>query len=163
MRGRDSDITENYDWESIVARLSVVPDMKPEPASCNAGSINFVLAGLVPQLTGDAPAWEKKYLTGTYDNVFANIYQGLDTYIHTIQESGTIPEFEIYDAGMINNIAYFKRQGILKCPIFCNSLWAFRADCPHRWTIWYSCAIPQKSSWTSLTVPARRPEDINSP
>ncbi len=59
MRGRDNDITESYDWESIVARLSVVPDMKPEPASCNAGSMNFVLAGLVPQLTGDAPAWEK--------------------------------------------------------------------------------------------------------
>lgn len=56
MRGRDSDIMENYDWESIVARLSVIPDMKPELASCNAGSMNFVLAGFVPQLTDNAPA-----------------------------------------------------------------------------------------------------------
>lgn len=83
-----------------------------------ADSMNFVLAGLVPQSKDDAPAWEKKHLTGTYDNVFATIYQGLDTHIHTTQESGTIPEFEIYDAGMINNIAYFKKQRILKCPIY---------------------------------------------
>ncbi|WP_312280218.1 3-keto-5-aminohexanoate cleavage protein [Oscillibacter sp.] len=115
---------------TVQERLSVVPNMKPELASCNAGSMNFVLAGLVPQLTDDAPAWEKKYLAGTYDNVFANTYQGLDTYIHTMQENGTIPEFEVYDAGMINNIAYFKKQGILKCPIYLQFVMGIQGGLP---------------------------------
>lgn len=103
---------------TVEERLSVVPTLKPELASCNAGSMNFVLAGLVPQLSPDGPAWERKYLGGTYDNVFSNTYLGLETYIKTMAENGTIPEFEVYDASMINNIAYFRRKGILTCPIY---------------------------------------------
>lgn len=103
---------------TVEERLSVVPDMKPELASCNAGSMNFVLSGLVPQLEPDAPAWEKKYLGGTYSNTFSNTYQALETYIRTMQENGTIPEFEIYEAGMINNIAYFRDKGVLTCPVY---------------------------------------------
>ena len=103
---------------TVEERLSVVPALKPELASCNAGSMNFVLSGLVPQLSPDGPAWERKYLGGTYDNVFSNTYLGLETYIKTMAENGTIPEFEVYDASMINNIAYFRRKGILTCPIY---------------------------------------------
>lgn len=103
---------------SVEERLSVVPELKPELASCNAGSMNFVLAGLVPQLSPDGPAWERKYLGGTYDNVFSNTYLGLETYMKTMEENGTIPEFEVYDAGMINNIAYFRQKGVLTCPIY---------------------------------------------
>lgn len=103
---------------TVEERLSVVPALKPELASCNAGSMNFVLSGLVPQLSPDGPEWERKYLGGTYGNVFSNTYQGLETYIKTMAENGTIPEFEVYDAGMINNIAYFRKKGILTCPIY---------------------------------------------
>lgn len=103
---------------TVAERLSVVPALKPELASCNAGSMNFVLSGLVPQLSPDGPAWERKYLGGTYNNVFSNTYLGLETYIKTMAENGTIPEFEVYDASMINNIAYFRRKGILTCPIY---------------------------------------------
>ncbi len=66
----------------------------------------------------DGPAWERRYLGGTYDNVFSNTYLGLETYIKTMAENGTIPEFEVYDAGMINNIAYFRKKGVLTCPIY---------------------------------------------
>ena len=103
---------------TVEERLSVIPALKPELASCNAGSMNFVLAGLVPQLLPDGPAWERRYLGGTYDNVFSNTYLGLETYIKTMAENGTIPEFEVYDAGMINNIAYFRKKGVLTCPIY---------------------------------------------
>lgn len=103
---------------SVEERLSVIPALKPELASCNAGSMNFVLAGLVPQLPPDTPPWERQYLSGTYDNIFANTYHSMETYIRTMEENGTIPEFEVYDAGMINNIAYFRKKGILTCPIY---------------------------------------------
>lgn len=103
---------------TVEERLSVVPELKPELASCNAGSMNFVLSGLVPQLSPDGPDWERRYLGGTYNNVFSNTYLGLETYIRTMAENGTVPEFEVYDAGMINNIAYFRQKGILTCPIY---------------------------------------------
>lgn len=99
-------------------RLAVVPDMEPELASCNGGSMNFVLAGLVSHLPPDAPSWQRKYLGGTFDNVFSNTYQGMETYIRTMQEHGTVPEFEVYDVGMINNIAYFRDIGLLTSPIY---------------------------------------------
>ena len=69
-------------------------------------------------LKPDDPEWEYKYLGGTYDNVFANTYYGIETYIRTMQENGTVPEFEVYDAGMINNIAYFRNKGILTGPVY---------------------------------------------
>lgn len=103
---------------TVEERLSVVPELKPELASCNAGSMNFVLSGLVPQLSPDGPDWERRYLGGTYNNVFSNTYLGMETYIRTMAENGTVPEFEVYDAGMINNIAYFRQKGILTCPIY---------------------------------------------
>lgn len=98
-------------------RLAVVPRFQPELASCNAGSMNFVLAGLTSQLPPDGPEWARRYLGGTYDNVFSNTYLGMETYIRTMQENGTVPEFEVYDGGMINNIAYFVKKGILTAPI----------------------------------------------
>lgn len=99
-------------------RLSPIPAFKPELASCNAGSMNFVLAGLVPQLHPDGPAWERAYLEGTRNNVFSNTYTGLEQYIRTMQDCGTRPEFEVYDAGMINNIAYFQKSGLLQSPVY---------------------------------------------
>lgn len=98
-------------------RLSVVPALEPELASCNAGSMNFVLAGLADKLPPGGHGWERTYLEGTLDNVFANTYRGMETYIRTMERCGTVPEFEVYDAGMINNIAYFKERGILTAPV----------------------------------------------
>ena len=103
---------------TVKERLSAVPALKPELASCNAGSMNFVLADLVSHLKPEDPEWEYQYLGGTYDNVFANTYCGIETYIRTMQDNNTIPEFEVYDAGMINNIAYFRQKGILTCPVY---------------------------------------------
>lgn len=111
-------------------RLSVVPDMEPELASCNGGSMNFVLSGLVSQLPADCPQWQREYLGGTFDNVFSNTYQGMETYIKTMQEHGTIPEFEVYDGAMINNIAYFRDKGILTCPIYVQFVMGIQGGLP---------------------------------
>lgn len=102
---------------TLEERIAVVPALKPELASCNAGSVNFVLTRatkrLIPQFE-----WEIKYLEDTYDMVFTNTFQGIEYYINTMNENDTLPEFEIYDVGMINNIAYFKKEGIITKPIY---------------------------------------------
>ena len=115
---------------TVEERISVVPALKPELASCNAGSMNFVLSDLVSHLKPDDPEWEYKYLGGTYDNVFANTYYGIETYIRTMQENGTVPEFEVYDAGMINNIAYFRNKGILTGPVYIQFVMGIQGGIP---------------------------------
>lgn len=115
---------------TVEERISIVPALKPELASCNAGSMNFVLSGLVSHLKPDDPEWEYKYLSGTYDNVFTNTYYGMETYIRTMQENGTVPEFEVYDAGMINNIAYFRQKGILTGPVYIQFVMGIQGGIP---------------------------------
>ena len=115
---------------STAERLSVVPALKPELASCNAGSMNFMLAGVLDLLPPDCPQWQKDYLGGTYDNVFSNTYQGMETYIRTMQENGTVPEFEVYDVSMINNIAYFRRKGILNGPVYIQFVMGIQGGIP---------------------------------
>ena len=35
-----------------------------------------------------------------------------------MHEHGTKPEFEVYEVGMISNIAYFLKKGLLKAPVY---------------------------------------------
>lgn len=99
-------------------RIAPIPVLQPEVASLNAGSVDFVLtpAAASVRKVGAKYDWEIPYLEGTYDMVFANSFKALERYCRTMNESGTRPEFEIYDTAMVNNIAYFIKQGIVKTP-----------------------------------------------
>lgn len=105
-------------WMSLEERLAPVTQFKPELASCNAGSINFVMAAAAKRLENPLHDWEVPYLESTNDLIFANTFKALEYYIRTMNEQGTRPEFEVYDVGMINNIAYFVKQGVIKQPIY---------------------------------------------
>ena len=102
---------------SLQERLAPVSAFRPELATLNAGSMNFVLADIAKKIP-DGFGWEKPYLTATRGNVFANSYDSLETYIKTMNENGTRPEFEVYDVAMINNIAYFIKEGVIKTPVY---------------------------------------------
>lgn len=102
---------------SIEERISVIPELRPELASCNAGSINFVLEPAARNLKPKYD-WEKPYLEGTKDLIFSNTFRGIEYYVNTMNEVDTRPEFEVYDVGMINNIAHFVKLGIIKKPIY---------------------------------------------
>jgi uncharacterized protein (DUF849 family) len=103
---------------SLEERLAAVPAFRPELASCNAGSVNFVLSAAAEKIKEPKFDWEVPFLEGTYDLVFANTFKGLDYYINTMNQHGTRPEFEVYDVGMINNIAHFIKKGIAKKPVY---------------------------------------------
>jgi len=103
---------------TVEERLSPVGILQPELASCNAGSINFVLSPIAEKIKDFKFDWEKRYLEGTRNNVFTNTFAGLEKYISTMNEYGTRPEFEIYDVGMINNLAYFLNKGLIKRPVY---------------------------------------------
>ncbi|WP_425059870.1 3-keto-5-aminohexanoate cleavage enzyme [Sporomusa carbonis] len=98
-------------------RLAVIPKLKPEIASCNAGSMNFVLSPAAEKIK-PIHDWEIPFLKNTYDYIFANTFKTIEYCINIMNENGTLPEFEVFDVGMINNIAYFVKKGIVKQPIY---------------------------------------------
>ncbi|MDR1946253.1 MAG: 3-keto-5-aminohexanoate cleavage protein [Desulfovibrio sp.] len=101
-------------------RVSGVPRFKPEIASCNAGSFNFYLGSLArhKKMANPKHAWELPYLENTEDFVFSNTFRGLRYYVKTMYENGALPEFEVYEVGMINNLAYLREEGTIRGTIY---------------------------------------------
>ena len=99
-------------------RYSSIPRFKPEIASLNAGSINFVLSELRSFIDEPQHDWELPFLEGTYGKVFTNSFADMEYAIKMMNDCGTKQEFEVFDFGQLNNIAYFVKKGIVPEPIF---------------------------------------------
>jgi uncharacterized protein (DUF849 family) len=105
-------------YMSLDERLASVPTYKPELASCNSGSFNFFFGPAAEKIKEVKYDWEIPFLLGTKELIFTNTFAGLEKYISTMNENGTRPEFEVYDVGMVNNIAYFLKKGLVKRPVY---------------------------------------------
>ena len=99
-------------------RVAPVTLYKPELASFNAGSINFALFPVIARYKEWKFEWEKQYLGMTEDFIFANTFKSMKEYCAKFNETGTKPEFEIYDAGMVNNVAFMIQAGYIKKPVY---------------------------------------------
>jgi uncharacterized protein (DUF849 family) len=103
---------------TIEQRVAPVDLYKPELASFNAGSINFALFPVIPRFKEWKFEWEKQYLGYTEDFIFPNTFKSMREYCAKFNETGTKPEFEIYDAGMVNNVAFMIQAGYVKKPVY---------------------------------------------
>ena len=103
---------------TIEQRVAPVDLYKPELASFNAGSINFALFPVIPRYKEWKFEYEKQYLAMTEDFIFANTFKSMREYCAKFNETGTKPEFEIYDAGMVNNVAFMIQAGYVKKPVY---------------------------------------------
>ncbi len=104
--------------ESVAKRGAVVASLKPELASLNAGSLNFALFHIASKIPKWNFEWEKMYLEGTEDFIFPNTFRTMREFLSFMSEHNTKPEFEIYDVGMINDLAYLLDNGIAKRPVY---------------------------------------------
>lgn len=103
---------------TVEQRVAPVTLYKPELASFNAGSINFALFPVIPRYKEWKFDWEKMYLGMSEDFIFPNTFKSMREYCATFNEMGTKPEFEIYDAGMVNNVAFMIQAGYVKKPVY---------------------------------------------
>ncbi|MCL2865568.1 MAG: 3-keto-5-aminohexanoate cleavage protein [Lachnospiraceae bacterium] len=103
---------------TIEQRLLPVTELQPEVASLNGGSLNFALHPLAERIEEYRFNWEKEYLLKTENNIHNNTFYSMRKYIDTFYNVGTKPEFEVYEIGHINNIAYFVKQGKIKAPVY---------------------------------------------
>ncbi len=103
---------------TLEERLAAVHVCKAELASCNAGSINFCFSPIAEKIKEPMFDWEIPFVKNTYNVPFVNTFKDIEDYIRIMNENGTKPEFEVYDVGMISNIAYFIANGFLKGPVY---------------------------------------------
>lgn len=98
-------------------RVAVVSNLQPELATMNFGSLNFALFPLVSagryEFEHD---WERQYLANSEDTIFPNTFKTLREFCGVFAENNTKPELEIYDLGMVNNVAFMLDAGHLKRP-----------------------------------------------
>jgi uncharacterized protein (DUF849 family) len=99
-------------------RLGVVSAYKPELASFNMGSMNFALFPLLERMKDFKFPWEKQYLEFTEDLIFPNTFKSMRIFSNMFKENGTKPELEVYDAGMVNNVAFMIERGLFKTPVY---------------------------------------------
>ncbi len=103
---------------SVEERLAAVPRCRAELASCNAGSVNFCFSQIADKIKEPKYDWEIPFVKNTYGVPFSNTFRDIEEYIRVMGENNTKPEFEVYDVGMLNNIAHFVKKGALKGKVY---------------------------------------------
>lgn len=103
---------------SAEQRLKPVSVFKPELASFNGGSINFALFHALDKFKDFKFEWEPQYLQMTEDLIFPNTFKTMREFTVIFNENETKPEFEVYDSGMINNLAFLIERGHIRKPIY---------------------------------------------
>jgi len=97
-------------------RIEVVPRLDPEMCSCNMGSINFGLYGLLDRYEFEHD-WEEEYLAGTRELIFRNTFADLEVMLSTMADHRVVPSLECYDVGHLYNLAHCVEQGWVEPPL----------------------------------------------
>jgi len=103
---------------TVEQRVAAIPLLKPELASFNFGSLNFALFHALETYKDFQFDWEREYLAMTEDFILPNTFKTMNEFSRIFQENGTRPELEVYDVGMLNNVAFMLERGRLKKPVY---------------------------------------------
>ena len=98
-------------------RARVIPELKPEMATLNLGSINFAIHRVLRNESIQFAEWERQFLAGTKDNVFRNSFAEMERMCGLFRENGVTPEFEAYDVGHLYNLSYLLDEGLVTLPL----------------------------------------------
>ena len=108
---------------TLEERLAFPLMFKPEMASLNMGSMNFSIHPAANKIKEWRYDWEQPYVEGTEDIIFRNTFRDIKHILHHLGEDcGTKFEFECYDLGHLYNLAHFLNEGLVKPPLFIQSI-----------------------------------------
>ena len=117
---------------TIEDRLQPALQLKPEVASLNMGSMNFGLYEMIPRIKQWKYDWEKPYLAGSDDRIFKNTFKDIAHILQTCSNNDTRFEIECYDIGHLYTAAHFLDRGLVKPPLFIQSVFGIRGGIgPH--------------------------------
>ena len=117
---------------TIEDRLQPALQLKPEVASLNMGSMNFGLYEMIPRVREWKYEWEKPYLAGSDDRIFKNTFKDIAHILQSCSNNDTRFEIECYDIGHLYTAAHFLDRGLVKPPLFIQSVFGIRGGIgPH--------------------------------
>jgi len=102
---------------STEQRAAPVITFKPEMASLNFGSMNFSVFPVAEKITEWKYPWEKLSMLASEDYIFPNTFKTLREFLSIFSANETKPELEVYDLGMVSNVAFMIGRGSLKPPV----------------------------------------------
>ncbi len=104
---------------SLDERLAPAKAASPEMCSLNMGSMNFGLFPMKDRHSSWKHEWEATFLDATKDVIFKNTFNDIESILDSIGEQhGTRFEFEIYDLGHLQTLAFYIKKGLIKRPVF---------------------------------------------
>ena len=100
-------------------RLAPAKAASPEMCSLNMGSMNFGLFPMKDRYDTWKHDWEPGFLNATRDIIFKNTFNDIEGILESIGEQEcTRFEFEIYDIGQLQTLAFYIKKGLIKRPVF---------------------------------------------
>ncbi|MEI6618854.1 MAG: 3-keto-5-aminohexanoate cleavage protein [Betaproteobacteria bacterium] len=92
-------LTTGVVGKDIAGPLACIRRVKPEIAACNAGTLNYL------KIRSDGRwAWPPM--------VFDNPVDKVKAFLDVMHETGTMPEFECFDVGIVRSVAMYKKAGM---------------------------------------------------
>jgi uncharacterized protein (DUF849 family) len=117
---------------STEERLQPALKLKPEVASLNMGSMNFGLYEMLGRYKEFKYDWEQPYLAGSDDRIFKNTFKDIAYILESCSDNDTRFEIECYDIGHLYTAAHFLDRGLVKPPLFIQSVFGIRGGIgPH--------------------------------
>lgn len=107
---------------SLDERLAAARRAKPEMASLNMGSMNFGIYPLADHYKTWKHDWEEPFIRGTDDVIFRNTFRDIENILQELGSEGVKFEHECYDIGHLYTLAHFLDRGLIKPPIFVQSV-----------------------------------------
>jgi uncharacterized protein (DUF849 family) len=86
------------------------------------GSMNFGLFPMLKRFSTFKFDWERTYLATSDERVFKNTFKDIEYILTSCANNGTRFEIECYDIGHLYTAAHFFDRGIVKPPLFIQSV-----------------------------------------
>jgi uncharacterized protein (DUF849 family) len=96
------------------------------------GSMNFGLYEMIPRYSQWKHDWELPYLEGSHERIFRNTFKDIAYILQSCSGNDTRFEIECYDIGHLYTAAHFLDRGLVKPPLFIQSVFGIRGGIgPH--------------------------------
>jgi uncharacterized protein (DUF849 family) len=135
----------------VEERVKPALQFKPEVASLNMGSMNIGLFHILDRYKEFKHSWEPEGLENSRDGVFRNTFRDIEFVLRSCADNDTRFEFECYDIGHLYSLSHFLDRGLVKPPLFVQSVFGLLGGIgPHPTRMSSTCGAPPIAS--SATV-----------
>jgi len=111
----------------VPERANAAKVLQPEMASLNMGSLNLNLSEMAIKDRDWKYDWEKPFLKSTSGLIFRNTFDDIEWILEEVgNKGGTRFEYECYDISHLYTLAYFLERGLVKPPLFVQSVFGLR-------------------------------------